>query len=66
MFQSMNLWYKTKDAPTGLNLCALNGRRWQWGSTLFQFHLAAAAEVCWVLFYSCEKLSVLMESAQFR
>lgn len=66
MFQGMNLWYKTKKMPpSGLNLCALNGRGWQRGSTLFPFHLAAA-DVCWALSYSCEKLSVLMQSTQFR
>lgn len=41
-----------------------DGTGWQWGSTLFQFYVEA--EVCWVLFYSIEKLSVLMESVQFR
>lgn len=68
MFQGMNVWYKTKKCHPhpGLKLCAPDGRGWQWGSPLFQSHLAAAAEVRWVLFHSREKLSVLMESAQFR
>lgn len=59
----MTLWYKR--CPHGFKSVALRMAGLAVGSTLFQFCLAAA-KVCWGLFDPCGKLSMLMESAQFK
>lgn len=61
----MNLWYETKRRLHWFKSVCSEWEGVAVGNTLFQFYLAAA-KVCSVLFDSCEKLSVLMESAQFR